>query len=111
MKKFVVSALSLLACVAAFAIASSSAQAGPPTPIGIAEAKSAAKTFIHDYCRNHNCRGSRVQKCESKTDFRVDCKALYGKGERDICRFTIIVRAVKDQQLRFAIKGVRCNDR
>ena len=86
------------------------ASAGPPTPIGIAEAKHAAKKYIHGYCRSHNCRGSRIKKCESKTQFRVDCEGLYGKGRKDVCEFKISVQAVKNRQVRFNVFGVKCHN-
>lgn len=103
-----------LAIVSALAIgaivASVPAQAGPPTPLGVAEAKRAAKKFIHNYCSTRNCRGSRIKNCESKTQFRVDCDGLYGKGAKDVCSFKISVQAVQDRQLRFSIRNVRCRD-
>ncbi len=84
--------------------------AGPPTPIGIAEAKRAAKKYMHDYCNSHNCRGVRVKKCDSKTQYRVECEGLYGKGARDICDFKISVQAIKNRQIRFSIYGVKCEN-
>lgn len=109
MKKFIAALFAMVAITASFALAST-AVGGPPTPIGIAEAKDAAKKYVHELCQNRNCRGSRVGKCVSKTQYRVDCKALYGRGQKDICRFTVIVRALQDKQLNITIKNVRCND-
>lgn len=86
------------------------ASAGPPTPIGIAEGKRAAKKYMHAYCRSHNCRGVRVKKCESKTQFRVDCQGLYGKGRKDLCEFKISVQAIKNRQLRINVFGVKCEN-
>lgn len=86
------------------------ASAGPPTPMGIAEAKRVAKKYMHSYCRSHNCRGVRVRKCESKTTYRVDCKGLYGKGRKDLCEFKISVQAVKNRQYRINIFGVKCQN-
>lgn len=86
------------------------ASAGPPTPIGIAEGKRAAKKYMHAYCRSHNCRGVRVKKCESKTPFRVQCDGLYGKGRKDVCTFKISVQAVKNRQLRISVYRVKCEN-
>jgi len=103
--------LILLALIfAGMALASVPAQAGPPTPIGIAEAKTAAKKYVHDFCRESNCRGSRIKDCVSKTAYRVDCEGLYGKGRKDICTFKISVQAIKDRQIRFNIFNVRCEN-
>jgi len=88
----------------------SPASAGPPTPIGVAEAKRAAKKYVHNYCKTHNCRGSRVKKCESKTQFRVDCDGIYGRGRKDVCTFKISVQAIKDRALRINIRNVRCKN-
>lgn len=113
MRKITIAMLSALAAVGVFAVvAAGPAQAGPPTPIGIAEAKTVAKKFLHDYCQSHNCRGSRVKKCESKTQFRVDCDGLYGRGRKDICEFKISVQAVKDRGLRINIirNSVKCEN-
>lgn len=110
MKKSMLSVLSVLAGIALFAVVANTAQAGPPTPLGVAEAKRAAKKYIHSYCNTHNCRGSRIKKCDSKTQFRVDCEGLYGKGAKDVCTFKITVLAVKDRQLRFSIRNVKCKN-
>jgi hypothetical protein len=99
-----------LAVSAVILVVPTVASAGPPTPIGIAEAKHLAKKYVHGYCRTHNCRGSRIKNCESKTQFRVDCEGLYGKGAQDICDFKISVQAIKDRQVRFNIFGVKCHD-
>ena len=107
MKRF---SLALIAVLAATAVFSVQAQAGPPTPLGVAEAKRAAKKYIHGFCKTRNCRGSRIKNCEAKTQYRVDCDGLYGKGERDVCSFKISVQAVRDRQLRFSIRNVRCKD-
>ena len=108
MKKF--TALIVALIVGALMLMPNYASAGPPTPIGIAEGKRAAKKYMHAYCRSHNCRGVRVKKCESKTQFRVDCKGLYGKGRKDLCEFKISVRAVKSRQLHISVFGVKCHD-
>ncbi len=86
------------------------ASAGPPTPMGIAFAKRAAKKYMHSYCRSHNCRGVRVKKCQSRTPYRVDCKGLYGKGRKDLCKFKISVQALKNRRYRINIFGVKCKD-
>ena len=108
MKKLALAIVSALA-IGAF-VASVPAQAGPPTPLGVAEAKRAAKKYIHNFCKTRNCRGSRIRNCEAKTQFRVDCDGLYGKGAKDVCSFKISVQAVQDRQLRFSIRNVRCKD-
>jgi hypothetical protein len=111
MRKTALGMLSVLAGLLLFGLVNAAvAPAGPPTPLGVAEAKSAAKKYVHSYCNTHNCRGSRVKHCESKTQFRVDCEGLYGKGARDICEFKISVQAIKDRQIRFNIFGVKCED-
>ena len=108
MKK--VSAIALAMIVGALVALPSPASAGPATPIGVAEAKTAAKKYVHSYCKTHNCRGSRVKKCESKTQFRVDCDGIYGRGRKDVCTFKISVQAVKNQELRINIRNVRCEN-
>lgn len=111
MKRIGIAGLSVLAGLTLFGvITAATATAGPPTPIGIAEAKSAAKKYVHGFCKTHNCRGSRIKKCESKTPFRVDCDGLYGRGRKDICTFKISVQAIKDRQVRFNIFGLRCEN-
>ena len=71
-----------------------------------------AKKFIHDYCNTHNCRGSRIRDCESKTQFRVDCEGIYGRGRKDVCTFKVSVQAVKNKQIRINIirKSITCED-
>jgi hypothetical protein len=108
MKRFLAVGVAIL--LGALVALPSPASAGPPTPIGVAEAKRAAKKWIHDYCNSHNCRGSRVRNCESKTQFRVDCDGIYGRGRKDVCTFKISVQAVKDRQLRINIRNVRCEN-
>ena len=108
MKK--ISAAVLATLVGGLMVLPSPASAGPPTPIGVAEAKRAAKNYVHDYCNSHNCRGSRVRNCESKTQFRVDCDGIYGRGRKDVCTFKISVQAIKDRQLRINIRNVRCEN-
>ena len=110
MKK--VSAVVLAMIVGALVALPSPASAGPPTPIGVAEAKRVAKKFIHDYCNTHNCRGSRIRDCESKTPFRVDCEGIYGRGRKDVCTFKVSVQAVKDRQIRINIirSSIKCED-
>lgn len=98
-----ISAVLLTMLIGAVMVLPSPASAGPPTPIGVAEGKRAAKKFLHGYCRTHNCRGSRVRKCESKTPFRVDCVGIYGRGQKDICTFKVTVRAVKNRGLQINI--------
>lgn len=109
MKRFAAVLAALVVSVVIFVVPTV-ASAGPPTPIGIAEAKQSAKKYVHSYCRDHNCRGSRIKNCEAKTTFRVDCEGLYGKGERDVCDFKITVQAVKNRQLHFNIYGVKCHN-
>jgi hypothetical protein len=111
MKKIAVSLIAMFAITAALATAGP-ALGGDPTPIGIAEAKSAAKKFLHGYCRDHNCRGSRVKDCVSKTPYRVDCDGIYGRGRKDICTFKISVANVGEQTLRITIiqNSVDCTD-
>jgi hypothetical protein len=109
MKRFV-AVLAALVVSVVIVVVPTVASAGPPTPIGIAEAKRAAKKYVHSYCRTHNCRGSRIKNCESKTAFRVDCEGLYGKGAKDVCEFKITVQAVKNRQIRFNIYGVKCHN-
>jgi hypothetical protein len=111
MKKIALGMLSVFAGLLLFGLFNAAtAPAGPPTPLGVAEAKRAAKKYVHSYCRTHNCRGSRVKKCESKTQFRVDCEGVYGKGAKDICTFKISVQAIKNRQIRFNIFGVKCEN-
>jgi hypothetical protein len=110
MKKISAAVLAIL--VGGLMVLPSPASAGPPTPIGVAEAKRHAKKFIHDYCNNHNCRGSRIRKCESKTPYRVDCLGIYGRGAKDVCTFKVSVQAVKDRQIRINIirSSIKCED-
>lgn len=108
MKKFV--ALMVALFVTGAMLMPNLASAGPPTPIGIAEAKRAAKKYMHSYCNSRNCRGVRVKNCESKTQYRVDCDGLYGKGRKDLCEFKISVQAIKNRQIRFNIFGVKCQN-
>lgn len=107
-----ISAVVLAMIAGAFVALPSPASAGPPTPIGVAEGKRVAKKFIHDYCNTHNCRGSRIRNCESKTQFRVDCEGIYGRGRKDVCTFTVSVQAVKDRQIRINIirNSIKCEE-
>lgn len=103
--------MALLALVVGLLVVMPSpASAGPPTPIGIAEAKTAAKKFLHNYCNTRNCRGSRIRDCESQTPFRVDCVGIYGRGRKDICTFKVSVQAVKDRGLRINVirSSIKC---
>jgi hypothetical protein len=108
MKK--ISAAVLATLIGGLMVLPSPASAGPPTPIGVAEGKRAAKKYVHNFCASHNCRGSRVRNCESKTQYRVDCDGVYGRGAKDVCTFKISVLAVKDRQLRITIRNVRCKN-
>lgn len=102
-------ALALVATLATMAFAVTAAEAGPATPIGVAEAKRIAKKEVHGFCKQRaNCRGSRVRKCTQISRLRVDCEGLIGKGRKQVCTFNISVVARPDRQYDIRIFGLKC---